>query len=244
MGIGDITRKFTATTPRAVSSPLRSHDHSSPLLQQCFKLLDLLPPWRLSSLCSFTEMHSLLPCNVNVLFNWMFLHRLPDTVCNTLMKHGHIEPSEFAFTADILAHYSTGHSCGRHDSTHLSAAAPPSLGRFGYMTFILHTLASPNRVCVLLLLHAILPSPQHCGQLLFLATIIHLLLVPLQLRQSSPKITATLLLAQIFQLLVDSLFLGIFFPFIVSTLMISSSSANATPNISTTYIVSLCPCCQ
>jgi hypothetical protein len=43
---------------------------------------------------------------------------------------------------------------------------------------------------------------------------------------------------------VDSLVLGIFFPFIVSILMISSSSANATPNISTTYIVSLCPCCQ
>ncbi len=87
--VRDLTREVTAAMPEpyllikdALLSP-----HRSPL-QMCFKLLDLplLGDRRPSML--FAEMQSLLPRDANVLFNAMFLRRLPEAMRTALVDRG------------------------------------------------------------------------------------------------------------------------------------------------------------
>ncbi len=49
-------------------------------------------------------MQSLLPQDANVLFNAMFLRRLPEAMCTALADRGEMLPSELAAAADLLQH--------------------------------------------------------------------------------------------------------------------------------------------
>ncbi len=80
--VRDLTRDFTAATPEPyllIKDALLSRFTSLPL-QMCFKLLGLPPLGDRRPSALFTEMQSLLPRDANVLFNAMFLRRLPEAI--------------------------------------------------------------------------------------------------------------------------------------------------------------------
>jgi hypothetical protein len=86
IAIRDLARNVTAAMPdpyNLIKDALLAR--FTPLsLQMCFHLLDmpLLGDRRPSAL--FAEMQALLPRDANILFNALFLRRLPDTMCSTL----------------------------------------------------------------------------------------------------------------------------------------------------------------
>jgi hypothetical protein len=84
-----------------IKEPLLSLFTSSPL-QICFKLLDLPRLGECRPSVPFAEMLSLLPRDVNILFNAMFLRRLPETMLTTLADRGELLLGELAAAADLL----------------------------------------------------------------------------------------------------------------------------------------------
>jgi hypothetical protein len=104
--VRDLTRGVTAATPEPyllIKDALLSRFTSSPL-QMCFKLLDLPPLGDRRPSALFAEMQSLLPRDANVLFNAMFLCRLPEAMRTALADRGEVLPGELAAAADLLLH--------------------------------------------------------------------------------------------------------------------------------------------
>lgn len=104
--VRDLTRDVTAATPEPyllIKDTLLSRFTSSPL-QMCFKLLDLPPLGDRRPSALFAEMQSLLPRDANVLFNAMFLRRLPEAMRTALADRGEVLPGELAAAADLLLH--------------------------------------------------------------------------------------------------------------------------------------------
>jgi hypothetical protein len=104
--VRDLTRDVTAATPEPyllIKDALLSRFTSSPL-QMCFKLLDLPPLGDRRPSALFAEMQSLLPRDANVLFNAMFLRRLPEAMRTALADRGEALPGELAAAADLLLH--------------------------------------------------------------------------------------------------------------------------------------------
>jgi hypothetical protein len=100
----DLTRDITAATPEPyllIKKALLSRFPTSPL-QQCFKLLDLPPLGDRRPSELFAEMQALLPRDANILFNAMFLRRLPETMRMALAGRGELLPRDLAAAADLL----------------------------------------------------------------------------------------------------------------------------------------------
>jgi hypothetical protein len=60
--------------------PLGEETKELALTFQCFKLLDLLPLDDHRLYVSFAEMQAFVPRDPNILFNVMFLHKLPESM--------------------------------------------------------------------------------------------------------------------------------------------------------------------
>jgi hypothetical protein len=102
--VRDLTRDITASTPEPyllMKDPLLSRFTTSPL-QQCFRLLDMPPLGDRYPSVLFAEMQSLLPRDANILFNAIFLRRLPESIRLALVDKGEILPGELAAAADLL----------------------------------------------------------------------------------------------------------------------------------------------
>ncbi len=74
-------------------------------LQQCFCLLDLPPLGDRRPSALFAEMQSLLPRDANILFNALFVRRLPDFMRIALTDRGELLPGDLAAAADLLQHF-------------------------------------------------------------------------------------------------------------------------------------------
>jgi hypothetical protein len=102
----DLTRDIMGATPEPylqLKEALLSRFTVLPL-QQCFHLLDLLPLGDRRPSALFAEMQALLPRDANILFNALFLRRLPDFMHVALTDHGELLPGDLAAAADLLQH--------------------------------------------------------------------------------------------------------------------------------------------
>jgi hypothetical protein len=138
--VHDLTRDITAATPQPylqLKEALLSRFTVSPL-QQCFQLLDMPPLGDRRPSALFSEMQALLPKDANILFNAIYLRRLPDYMRIALTDRGELLPGDLPAAADLLQH-----SAPTPAATIAAVSAPPQ----------------PPIAAV----HAV-PAPFHCRQ--------------------------------------------------------------------------------
>jgi hypothetical protein len=122
--VHDLMRDIMAVTPEPylqLKEALLSRFTVSPL-QQCFCLLDLPPLGDRRPSALFAEMQSLLPRDANILFNALFLRRLPDFMRIALTDRGELLPGDLAAAADLLQHFAPAPA-----ATVAAVSSPPQL---------------------------------------------------------------------------------------------------------------------
>jgi hypothetical protein len=102
--VRDLIRDVTAATPdpyTLIKEALLARFTPSPL-QMCFRLLDMLPLGDCCPSALFSERQALLPRDANILFNALYLRRLPESMRSALADRGDLPPAELAAAADLL----------------------------------------------------------------------------------------------------------------------------------------------
>jgi len=126
--VRDLVRSIQPDTPHAyelLKQALLTR-YTSSALEKCFKLLDHPPIGDRHPLTLYADMQALLPQDANILFNALYLRRLPDSWQHSLAGRGELPPHELAAAAATLPRQSTAVAAAATQPAHLSAPLPPS----------------------------------------------------------------------------------------------------------------------
>ena len=126
--VRDLVRSMLPDTPHAydlLKQALLTR-YSSSALEKCFKLLDHPPIGDRHPLTLYSDMQALLPQDANILFNALYLRRLPDAWQHSLAGRGELPPHELAAAAATLPRQPSAAMAAAVQPAHLLAPLPPS----------------------------------------------------------------------------------------------------------------------